>query len=75
VRRGQRRVAWKDAPRLVSKKDAQKFHNAGRLQGIIAQGSEHTTLSCWFGESSANRGGQERILDSANYQAASSPGG
>jgi hypothetical protein len=42
-------VAWKDAPRLVSKKDAQKFHNAGRLQGIIAQGAEHTTLRAGLG--------------------------
>jgi hypothetical protein len=49
VKRGQRRVAWKDAPRLVSKKDAQNFHNAGRLQGIIAQGSEHTTLRAGLG--------------------------
>jgi hypothetical protein len=37
-------VARKDGPRLVSKKAAQTFHNAGRLQGIIAQGAEHTTV-------------------------------
>jgi hypothetical protein len=45
-------VAWKDAPRLVSKKNAQKFHSVGRLQGIIAQGAEHTTLrqTGWSGE-------------------------
>jgi hypothetical protein len=42
-------VAWKDAPRLVSKKDAQKIHNAGRLQGIIAQRAEHTTLRAGLG--------------------------
>jgi hypothetical protein len=54
VRRGQRRVAWKDAPRLVSKKAAQKFHNAGRLQGIIAQLAEHTTLRAGWGNPQPN---------------------
>jgi hypothetical protein len=38
-----------NALRLVSKKDAQTFHNAGRLQGIIAQGAEHTTLCAGLG--------------------------
>jgi hypothetical protein len=47
-------VAWKDAPRLVSKKDAQKFHNAGRLQVIIAQGAEHTTLRAGLGNPQPN---------------------
>jgi ATP-dependent exoDNAse (exonuclease V) alpha subunit len=52
--RGQRRVAWKNAPNLASKKDAQEFHNAGRLQGIIAQGAEHTTLRAGLGNLQPN---------------------
>jgi len=41
--------AWKDAPRLVSKREAQKFHNAGRLEGLIAEGAEHTILCAGSG--------------------------
>jgi hypothetical protein len=64
-------VARKDAPRLVSKKDARNFHNAGRLQGIIAQSAEHTTLRAGLGNPQPNgvvrRGSSFRKLSGGKF--------
>jgi hypothetical protein len=44
--------AWKDAFRLVSRREAQKFHSAGRLEGIIAE--KLSTPTCVLGNPQSN---------------------